>query len=449
MINRNIFKAYDIRGTYPDQLNEETAYTVGRAAVEVLGVKTIAVGRDARSHSPALFAELAQGIMDAGADVIDIGLLSTPMVYYAAWNIPEADAVISVTASHNPPIYNGFKIALRGAIPVGESSGLNEIRDRALTNTFSEVTVRGSLSERDIKPGYIDYIASFAHLTPLGDRKLKVVIDTANAMGILELPIFQRFPESLDITYLYDDLEHPFSAHEANPLNLSTLVELQAKVKETGADLGISFDGDADRVGFVDERGEIIPMDLVTGLLAQVVLRTHPGATILYDLRSSRAVKEVIEENDGVAIESKVGHSNIKKQMRETGGIFAGELSGHYYFVETSYAESGSLAAIMLLNLIAGGDQSISGHVAHLRRYAHSDEINSEVHDKDAILDTLRKRYADGRQHELDGLKVDYADWWFNVRPSNTDPVLRLNLEATTPELMAEKQTELLAIIRG
>ena len=446
MINRSIFKAYDIRGTYPDQLNEETAYAIGRAAVEVLQIQTVAVGRDARESSPSLFAELARGIMEAGANVIDIGLLSTPMVYYAAWNIVEADAVISVTASHNPPQYNGFKFALRGAVPVGENSGLNEIRDRAIAGSFADAATLGTLSTRDIKPGYIDFIAGFASL---GDRKLKVVIDTANAMGILELPIFRRFADNLDITYLFDDLEHPFSAHEANPLNLSTLAELQAKVRETGADLGISFDGDADRIGFVDERGEIIPMDLVTGLLAQTVLKNHPGATILYDLRSSRSVKEVIEENGGVAIESKVGHSNIKKQMRETGGIFAGELSGHYYFKETSYAESGSLAALMLLNLIAAGNQPISVHVAHLRRYAHSDEINSEVHAKDAILDILRKRYADGQQHELDGLKVDYPDWWFNVRASNTEPVLRLNLEATTPEIMLAKQTELLAIIRG
>jgi phosphomannomutase len=446
MINPAIFKAYDIRGIYPTEIDEQAAYGIGHALIDHFQAKVVAIGRDARSHSPSLFAELARGIIDAGAEVIDLGLLTTPMVYFAAWNIDHASAVISVTASHNPPEYNGLKIALRGAVPVGENSGLLAIRDLALADGFDEQSGTGTITPYNIKPDYYDFISGFANF---GDRKLKVVIDTANAMGVLELPIFQRFTDKLDIVYLYDDLEHPFSAHEANPLNVSTLAELQARVLEEHADIGIAFDGDADRIGFVDELGQVIPMDLITGLLAQEALRKNPGATILYDLRSSRAVKEVIEEHGGRAVECKVGHANIKKQMREEHAVFAGELSGHYYFQENSYAEAGSLPAILLLNLLSNGRQKLSELVADLRRYYHSGEINSEVVNKNVVLQALRQRYADGKQHELDGLKVDYPHWWFNVRASNTEPLLRLNLEADTPELLAEKQSELLSIIRG
>lgn len=446
MTNPDIFKAYDIRGVYPSDLDEDTAYNIGRAIVEHFGAHVVAVGRDARSHSPALFESLARGITEGGASVIDLGLLTTPMVYFAAWKIPEADVVVSVTASHNPPEYNGFKIALKGAVPVGENTGLIAVRDLALADTFTAKTEQGMLTSFDIKPEYYDHFASFARLD---GKRFKVVIDTANAMGVLELPIFEHLRKNLDIVRLYDDLDRPFTAHEANPLKTETLDELRAKVKETGADLGIAFDGDADRVGFVDEQGEVIPMDLVTGLLAQEILRDRPGALVLYDLRSSNAVKEAIEEAGGQARECKVGHANIKKQMRDEGAVFAGELSGHYYFLENSYAEAGSLPALMLLNRMAETGQPISALVGTLRRYFHSGEINSEVHDKDAVLQTLRERYQDGEQHELDGLKVSYPDWWFNVRASNTEPLLRLNMEAKTRELMEQKRDELLAIIRG
>ncbi len=446
MINKSIFKAYDIRGVYPSEINEEAAYAIGRAAAQHFKAKTIAIGRDARQSSPALFAELSRGIMDAGCDVIDLGILTTPMVYFAAWKVAQADMVISVTASHNPPQYNGMKFALKNAIPVGENSGLNEIRDIALAGTFEEVSTQGTLSAQDIKPEYYDYFASFANF---GDKQFTIVIDTANAMGVLELEVYKRFPNNLHIVNLYDDLEHPFSAHEANPLRLDTLEELQAKVVEIGADFGIAFDGDADRVGFVDEKGEIIPMDFATGMLAKEILRTNAGATVLYDLRSSKAVKEVIEENGGVAIECRVGHSNIKKQMREDGALFAGELSGHYYFKENSYAEAGTLASLILLNLMTETGKKMSELSSDLKRYFHSGEINSDVEDKDAVLATLKEKYADGEMHELDGLKVTYPTWWFNVRPSNTEPLLRLNMEADTKELMEEKRNELLAIIRG
>lgn len=444
-MNPKIFKAYDIRGIYPDEINEQDAYAIGRAVVEHLHTGRIGVGRDIRASGTSLFENFAKGVMDGGCDVIDLGIISTPMVYFAAGQL-DIDAAVSITASHNPPEYNGMKIALRGAIPVGENSGLREIRDLALRGTFSENDKKGSLETTDIRQPYYDYFASFADFR---DKHFNIIIDTANSMGILELPIYEKFPDNLSIVNLYNDLTHPFACHEANPLKTETLDELRAKAKEEKADLGLAYDGDADRVGFVDETGEIIPMDLVTALITKIILKKNPGATILYDLRSSRAVKEIIEENGGRALECKVGHVNVKKQMRETGAIFAGELSGHYYFPENSYAEASTLAAILLLNLMTETGESISKLVQDAKRYFHSGEINSEVTNKDAVIAKIKEKYADGKISELDGIKVDYPDWWFNVRPSNTEPLLRLNLEAATPEMLEEKTKELLALIRS
>lgn len=444
-MNPSIFKAYDIRGIYPEDINEDDAYNIGRAVVLHLEPKRLGVGRDIRSSSPSLFKSFVQGVTDAGCDVIDLGVITTPMVYFAAGRL-DIDAAISLTASHNPPEYNGMKIALRGAIPVGENSGLREIRDLALKSEWTDTEQKGTVTTEDIRPAYYGFFTSFADFR---DKQFTIAIDTANAMGVLELPIYEQFPENLSIVNLYNDLEHAFQCHEANPLKTETLDELCEKVKESKAHLGIAYDGDADRIGFVDELGVVIPMDLTTALLAKIILKKRPGATILYDLRSSRSVKEVIEENGGRAIECKVGHANIKKQMREDGGIFAGELSGHYYFEENSFAEAGTLPALLLLNLMTETGEPISRLVSETKRYFHSGEINSEVTDKNATLAKLKEKYADGSQHELDGLKVDYPNWWFNVRPSNTEPLLRLNLEANTPELMEEKKAELLALIRS
>lgn len=443
-MNPSIFKAYDIRGIYGTDFNEKDAEKIGRAAIEALQLKTIALGRDARVSSPALFKAFAKGAMDAGAHMIDLGLLTTPMVYFASWHL-DVDAAVSITASHNPPEYNGMKIALKNALPVGEKTGLFDIRDRVLKNEFASTNRKGSLSTQDIKPAYEEHFAKFARF---GNRRFKVVIDTANAMGILELPIFKMFPENIELVTMYDDLDHPFSAHEANPLKTETLDELRERVVAEHADLGIAFDGDADRVGFVDETGEIIPMDHMTGIIAREVLKSHPGATVLYDLRSSRAVKEVIEEVGGVAKECKVGHANIKQQMRDEKAVFAGELSGHYYFLENSYAEAGALAALMILSVMSETKQTASQLASDLKRYFHSGEINSEVEDKDAILKKLEQTYADGAISHLDGIKIDFPDWWLNVRPSNTEPLLRLNLEANTQELMTKKRDEVLTIIR-
>lgn len=440
-----IFKAYDIRGIYPTDINEDDAYHIGRAVVEHLKPKTLGIGRDIRESSPSLFANFARGVMDSGVNVIDLGIITTPMVYFAAGRL-DIDAAISLTASHNPPEYNGLKVALRGAVPVGETNGLMKIRDLALAKNWPAVGERGTLTQEDIRPAYYGYFASFGDFQ---GKHFTVAIDTANSMGVYELPIYEQWSENLTIANLYNDLDHPFQCHEANPLKSETLDELRLKVKEVHADLGIAYDGDADRVGFVDETGELMGMDVVSALIAKPILEQKPGATILYDLRSSRAIKEVIEESGGRAVECRVGHAFIKKQMLEEGAVFGGELSGHYYFKENSNAEASTLAAFMILNLMAKTGKKASELMKEVRRYFHSGEINSEVHDKDAVLATLKAKYADGKQHELDGLKVEYPDWWFNVRPSNTEPLLRLNLEATTPELMEEKKAELLALIRG
>ncbi|XLQ19916.1 MAG: phosphomannomutase/phosphoglucomutase [Candidatus Moraniibacteriota bacterium] len=445
-MNKEIFKAYDVRGIYPTDIDEDAVYKIGRAIVAELDAKSLAVGRDARESGPALHTALINGITDAGCDVIDLNMITTPMLYFSSHQL-DVDGAVAVTASHNPGQYNGIKVCRKNAVPVGSASGLNNIRDAVITNDFDAVTNIGIVSQHDIKPNYYEYFSKFANF---GDRKFTIVVDCANTMGILELPFYKKeFADNFDVIELYCDLDNAYNAHEANPLNTDTLGELQTKVIEEGADLGIAYDGDADRIGFVDETGAIIPMDLTTGLIAKVLLETNPDSTILYDLRSSRAVKEVIEENDGIAHECRVGHAFIKQQMIEENALFAGELSGHYYFQANKNGEVSTLAAFTLLNLMTETNKKISELIKDLRRYSHSGEINSDVQDKDSIIAKLKEKYSDGELSELDGIKIDFPDWWFNVRASNTEPVLRLNCEAKTQEQMEEKRDELLAIIRG
>lgn len=439
----SIFKSYDIRGIYPNEINEGVFYCVGRATAEYLKAHAIAVGRDTRASSPALFDAFTKGITDEGCDVYDLGLASTPVLYFASGQLP-VEGAVSLTASHNPPEYNGLKISRAGAVPIGGSSGLFEIRDLALKGDFSESAKKGRVISTDIKKEYADHIGSF--FTPT-KRKLKIVTDTANMMGALELDVYRKFPEHIELIAIHDDLSKPFQTHEANPLKTETLDELRKKVIETAADFGVAYDGDADRVGFVDEKGDIVPMDIMTALLTEIVLKSYPGATILYDLRSSRSVKEVIEEMGGVGHECMVGHANIKKQMREEGAVFAGELSGHYYFKENMYAESGTLAAIFLMNLLNETGRPLSELAQRTRRYFHSGEINIPVGNTAKVLETLKEKYSDGKQNLLDGLKVSYPDWWVSVRASNTEPLLRLNLEAKTKGQMEEKKKELLRLL--
>ena len=439
-----IFKAYDIRGVYPEQLNEATAEKIGRAIVEFLKAKTVVIGRDMRPHSVPLFHALVKGITEQGANVIDLGLCSTPMCYHANGKL-KADASVMITASHNPAVWNGFKICRENAIPLSGKSGIGDIEALVQKDQWSAPQRTGTVSSYDIAGEYGQFLRSHAHL----DRKLKVVVDYANAMGSYEIAGIE---DLFEIIPLYKELDGTFPNHEANPLKQDTLTAIRAKVKETGADFGAAFDGDADRCGFIDNRGEVIQMDLFTALIAQDILsenKTGGKLPILYDLRSSWSVKECIAENGGTPIMSRVGHAFIKAQMRETGAVFAGELSGHYYFKENFTAESQGLAMVKLANLICRKNRPVSELVAPLRKYYASGEINSKVADTGVILDQIRKKYADGHLFELDGISSEYSDWWFNVRASNTEPLLRLIVEAVTPEKMAAKRDELLKLIRG
>ena len=434
-----IFKAYDIRGIYPTDIKEDIAYAIGRAYITFTGAKKVVIGRDMRPHSQQLFDGIARGITDQGADVIDLGLSSTPQSYFANGTL-KADGSVMITASHNPGEWNGFKLCKADAVPISGATGIMDIQKIAESKAWQEPAVKGKISTYDITGKYGKFLRSFAKL----DRKLKVVVDYANAMGLYEIAGIR---DLFDIVPMYDVMDGTFPNHEANPLKTDTLDAIRAKVKEVKADFGAAFDGDADRCGFIDDLGEIIPMDLFTALIAQDILAKGP-ATILYDLRSSRAVKECIEENGGKAIQCRVGHAFIKNQMRENDAVFAGELSGHYYFKQNFTAESQGLAMIMLANLICAKNQPLHELIAPLKKYFSSGEINSKVADVAPILAEIKAKYTDGNMFELDGVSVEYDRWWFNIRASNTEPLLRLIVEADTRELMETKRDELLSIIR-
>ncbi len=436
-----IFKAYDIRGIYGKDLTDEMAYKIGRAFATFTGCKKVVVARDIRPHSEPLFAALAQGLTEQGADVMDIGHGSTPMSYFANGTLG-ADASVMITASHNPAEWNGFKLCRAQAVPISGATGILDIEKIASEGSFAPKAGRpGTVSRVDILPRFAAHVARFAHLK----RPVHLAIDFANGMGIWEA---QTLKGILTWDGLFEEPDGRFPNHEANPLHHATLKDLQEKVRAGSYAFGVAFDGDADRAGFIDEKGEIIPMDLVTALIAQDVLAARKGA-IYYDLRSSWVVKEVIEAAGGTPLMSRVGHAFIKQQMREHDALFAGELSGHYYFKDNFTAESSAMAILSLANIVSKSDQPLSALVAPLRKYFASGEINTAVsRDPKAILDEIRATYQDGRLFELDGVSVEYADWWFNVRCSNTEPLVRLNLEAKTKALMEAKRDELLQIIR-
>lgn len=436
-----IYKAYDIRGIYGTELTEEIAYKIGRALVTFTGCRKVVVARDIRPHSEPLFAEMAKGITEQGADVIDLGYGSTPMSYFANGTLG-ADASVMITASHNTAEWNGFKLCRAQAVPISGATGIMDIEKIVNDGSFAPAAaVPGTISSYDILPEYARHVATFAHLK----RPIHVAIDFANGMGIWEAKTLEGL---LTWDSLYGDPDGRFPNHEANPLHHATLKDLQDKVRGGSYAFGVAYDGDADRAGFIDEKGEIIPMDLITALVAQDVLATRKGA-IFYDLRSSWVVKEVIEAAGGTPMMSRVGHAFIKQQMREHDALFAGELSGHYYFKDNFTAESSAMAVLSLANIVSKSDKPLSELIAPLRKYFASGEINTHVsRDPKAILDEIRATYTDGRMFELDGVSVEYADWWFNVRCSNTEPLVRLNLEAKNPSLMAAKRDELLAIIR-
>jgi len=436
-----IFKAYDIRGIYGKTFNEEIIKKIGRAFATFLGCRKVVIAKDMRPHSAPLFEALAEGLTLQGADVIDVGMCSTPMCYFATASLG-ADAGIMITASHNPGEWNGVKLTREQAIPISGDTGIKDIERIVTEGAFADPASRpGTISSHDIVS---EYVAHVHKVTP-SEGRLSIVADMANAMGIIEA---RAITDQLDVTPMYDALDGSFPNHEANPLKTETLTALQDKVRSGDYAFGVAFDGDADRAGFVDETGAIVPMDRITALIAQDILRRKKGV-VFYDLRSSWAVREIIEENGGTAMMSRVGHAFIKQQMRDHDALFAGELSGHYYFKDNYYTESSAMAILAVANIISRSGHTLSELVDPIERYTSSGEINSEVPDTDAVLSKIRNAYADGRIITLDGVSVEYDDWWFNVRASNTEPLIRLNLEARDAEQMASKRDEVLALIRS
>jgi phosphomannomutase len=446
-----IFKAYDIRGVYPTELDEETAGKIGRAFPVILDDSdrqgplpgTVVVSRDMRSHSVPLQEALVEGLRAAGLSVLDIGLATTPMNYFTVGSTGAAGG-IQVTASHNPARYNGFKLSRRDARPVSGDHGIPLLERTVLTGDFPTAKRPGGYGRTEVFSAYRQRVLEALH-RPAGARPLKVVTDAANGMGTLYRPILEA--TGIDLIPLYFELDGTFPNHEANPLKEENLEDLKAAVREHGANLGVAFDGDADRAAFVDETGQAAGSDLITALIGGELLGRQPGRAVLYDLRSSRAVAEHITALGGIPVRERVGHSFMKATLRERDGIFGGELAGHYYFRDAYCADSAILAVIEILDLLWRTEKPLSVLLAPLKRYAKSPEINFEVRDKEEKMADLARRYADGQIDHLDGITVQYSDWWFNVRPSNTEPYLRLVLEATTAADLERRKGELVAII--
>jgi phosphomannomutase len=437
-----IFKAYDIRGTYPDQLDAEICRRVGAAFARFAGAPTILIARDMRPSGPELAGAFAEGASSQGVDVVDLGLASTDLMYYASGALDAPGAMF--TASHNPAGYNGIKLCLTGAKPVGEDTGLAEIKKLA-TEDLPPAPATGGLSERNVLDAYAAHVRSFVDTSSL--RPLKVVADTANGMGGYVAPkVFEGLP--FEVEYLFQELDGTFPNHPADPIQVENLRSLQARVLETGADIGLAFDGDADRVFLVDEKAQPVSGSLTTALLAKGILAKHPGETILHNLICSKSVPEVIRESGGTPVRTRVGHSFIKAVMAETGAVFGGEHSAHYYFRDNYRADSGLIASLIVLEQLSAGSETLSELLAPLDRWAASGEINTRVDDTGAVIERIAGQYASGEQDRLDGLTVDFGDWWFNLRPSNTEPLLRLNLEARTREACDARTAEVLGHIR-
>jgi phosphomannomutase len=448
VLDPSVFKAYDVRGIYPSELDEDGAYRIARAYTEQFEPRAVAVGRDMRLSSPSVLAAVADGIADAGADVADLGLVGTEMLYHAVAEL-DLDGGICVTASHNPKEYTGMKIVRRGALPVGGDSGLAEIHARSEAG-FEPVASRGSIRSEDVWPSFVEKVLSFVDAESI--HPLRVVIDAANGMGGVMLPpVLDRIPQ-LEVIRCHFDPDGTFPNHEPNPLLPENREFIVAKVTEESADLGVAYDGDADRCFFVDDTGEFVPGDFVTALIAEAVLAKHPGEKVIYDVRASWAVPETIERAGGVPLVNRVGHAFIKQRMRAEDAVFAGEVSAHYYFREFSQADTGVVPFVVMLELLSQRDAKLSELLRPYRqRFFLTGEINTPVADVPLKLQELKERYAaaGGRISHLDGISIEFDDWHFNVRPSNTEPLLRLNLEAMSEELMAEKLDEVLAVIRA
>ena len=446
MLDPKIFKAYDVRGIYGTELDEEGAYAIGRAYVEQFEPRTIAVGRDMRLSSPTMAAAVMEGAADAGAAVTDIGMVGTEMLYFAVTELG-LEGGIAVTASHNPKEYTGMKIVRRGALPVGGESGLNDVRDRALRGLVPTGR-RGAIERRDITAAYVEKVLSFIDVSAV--KPLRVVIDAANGMaGTMLPPVLGRLP--IQAIPCYFDPDGSFPNHEPNPLLPENREFIVAKTRSEGADLGVAYDGDADRCFFVDDTGEFVPGDFVTALLAESILAKEPGGKVIYDVRASWAVAETIERAGGIPLINRVGHAYIKHRMRQEEALFGGEVSAHYYFRDFSQADSGVVPFLLMLELISKSGRKLSEILAPYRStYFITGEINTPVADVPLKLQEIKERYAPvARISHLDGISVDAEDWHFNVRPSNTEPLLRLNLEARTQELMDTMCAEVLGLIRA
>jgi phosphomannomutase len=439
-----IFKAYDVRGVYPSELDEDTARAIGSAFGRFVDNDRVAVGRDMRPSSPQLAEAFSQGARAVGTSVVDLGLVSTDALYFASGrlNVP----AVMFTASHNPPRYNGLKLCREEAAPIGEESGLGDIRSLAEDAASPPRSGEGSVDNINILPEYAEHCRSFVDHNAL--RPIKVAIDAGNGMAGKTVPlVFEGLP--FEVVPLYFELDGTFPNHLANPIEPENLADLQRAVVDGGCELGIAFDGDADRMFLVTEKAAIVWGSLTTALVAERLLEKNPGESVIYNLICSWTVPEVIEEHGGKPIRTRVGHSFIKKVMADSGAIFGGEHSGHYYFRDNFRADSGMIAALLVLEAMSISEEPLSRVLEPYQRYSASGEINSEVADQEAVLEALAAEYADGEQDRVDGLTVSFDDWWFNCRPSNTEPLLRLNLEARTQALMEEKRDEVLSRIRG
>jgi phosphomannomutase len=438
-----IFKAYDVRGIYPDELDEDVARRVGNAFVAFSGSARVLVGRDARPSSVPLVAAFIEGALVAGADVVDLGLASTDLCYFAAGTLDAPAAMF--TASHNPAEYNGIKMCRAGAAPIGQDTGLGEIKAMVAAGLFERAEDPGRTERRDMLSAFVNHVHSFVDVSTLAP--LRVVADTANGVGGLIAPaVFSGLP--MDVSVLFGDLDGTFPNHPADPTNVDNLRDLQQGVLDSTADVGLAFDGDADRVVLVDDQAQPVSGSTTTAILASAILHRHPGEKVVYNLICSKTVPEVVRELGGEPIRSRVGHSFIKQVMAETGAIFGGEHSAHYYFRDNFRADSGIIAAMLVLEQLSQTGVKLSELRRPFERYAMSGEINTRVADPLAVIERVADAYADASQDRLDGLTVDLGDWWFNLRPSNTEPLLRLNLEAADRAACDARTQEVLAIVR-
>lgn len=447
MSNTSIFKAYDIRGIYPDQLDGELAKKIGWAFGTAHQGKTLAIGRDMRLSGDEVFEGLSQGLQDYGVTVMNAGLISTDMLYFAVGRYGY-DGGIMITASHNPSQYNGMKFCGPGASPISYESGIQQIEQMVADGGYPERLAETGVV-RKIESLYEDWIIhALSFVDEASLKPFKIVVDAGNGMAGKVIPELQR-RTNLDIAPLYFELDGNFPNHPANPIEPENVKDLQAKIKESGADIGLAFDGDADRVFLVDELGEIIDGTVTTAMVSQMMLRLNPGSTVLYNAICGNVVPETIADNGGKSVRTRVGHSFIKQDMRREGAIFAGEHSGHYYFRDNFFADSGLIAALTILQLMSQEEGSLSQIAERFAKYPRSGEINSHVEDIPKVLARIKETYAKGQLDELDGLTIRFSDWWFNLRASNTEPLLRLNVEANDQQILERETEKLLGIIRG